>query len=60
VKEKESMMPRKRQISAEQFAKGFAQIAEDSLETVPVEERDARIAALKRRVSKSRRGIRPR
>ncbi len=52
-------MPKKRQISADQFAKKFARIAADYLETVPVKQRDARIAALKTRISKSRRGIRP-
>jgi uncharacterized small protein (DUF1192 family) len=50
-------MPKKRQMSAEQFAKGFAKIAADYLETVPVEEREARIAALKSKISKSGRGI---
>ncbi len=52
-------MPKKRQMAANQFAKRFAEIAADYLETVPVKQRDAKIAALKTRISKSRRGIRP-
>jgi len=52
-------MPKKRQMSADQFAKRFAKVAADYLETVPVEERDKRIAALKSRISKSGRGIHP-
>jgi len=52
-------MPKKRQMSAGQFAKKFAKMAADYLETVPVEERDARIAALKHRISKSCRGTHP-
>jgi len=52
-------MSNRRHVSADQFAKKFAKAAEDYLETVPVEERDARIAALQRRISKPSRGIRP-
>ena len=52
-------MPKKRQMSAGQFAKKFAKVAADYLETVPLEERDARIAVLKRSISKSGRGIHP-
>lgn len=52
-------MTKKHRISAEQFAKKFAKVAADYLETVPVEERDERIAVLKRSISKSGRGIHP-
>ncbi len=46
-------MTKKRRMSADQFARKFAKLATDYLETVPVEERDVRIAALKSRISKS-------
>jgi hypothetical protein len=52
-------MPRKRRMSSEQFAKGFAKIAADYLDTVPIEERDARIAALKHSITNSGPGTRP-
>lgn len=52
-------MTKKRRMSPDQFAKRFAKVAADYLETVPVEERDTRIAALKSRISRSGRGTHP-
>ena len=56
---KESLMPKKRQMSTEKFAEGFAEIAADYLETVPVDERDEKIAALKNNIAKSGHASRP-
>jgi len=52
-------MTKKRQMSAEEFTRKFSKIATDYLETVPVEDRNTRITALKNRISKSGRGSRP-
>ncbi len=53
----EKQVPRTRKISTRQFARKFADIAEQTLSKLPAQEQERRIAAFERAVSKTSRDV---